>query len=262
MPDGLGISLKKERKLRESRWPHDKMVKQEHTSIIEIGSKREIRTPERRLVRRGMKRPLSKVILAIVATIQPICSQFVFPPSTENCPQEPGLDGYTSITALNQDMDTELQRIINGGELPPEQAYVLPLCPQTTFGFDAATVLLPILNRVTFQCGSSGDNNERCVFTGGDEQVRIENTAVSGYPFNSVFFLGVTFEGFQQRSIAAMASAPTQVTFMNCLWQVSSAVPHVLRQNAFIVSDSRLFCIYRISIVSKFLEYKATTPWT
>jgi hypothetical protein len=213
------------------------MMKQEHTSMIEITSNREIKTPERRLLRRGMKRPLSKVILAIVATIQPICSQFVFPPSTENCPQEPDLNGYTSIQALNQDMDMELQRISDGGELPPGQAYVLPLCPRTTFGFDAATVLLPILNRVTFQCGLSGDNEERCVFTGGDEQVRIEDTAVSGYPFNFVFFMGVTFEGFQQRSIAAVGSAPTQVTFMNCLWQVSSDVPHIFGNHVFIVPD-------------------------
>jgi hypothetical protein len=212
------------------------MVKQEHPSMIEITSRREIKTPERRLPRRGMKRPLSKVILAIVATIRPICSQFVFPPSTESCPQEPGLDGYTSIQALNQDMATELQRISEGGELPPA-AYVLPLCPETTFGFDAATVLLPILNRVTFQCGSLGDKEQRCVFTGGDEQVRIENTAVPGYPFNSVFFIGVTFEGFQQRSIAAMGSAPTQVTFMNCLWQVNSDVPHVFGNHIFIVPD-------------------------
>jgi hypothetical protein len=205
--------------------------------MIEITYRREIKTPERRLPRRGMKRPLSKVILAIVATIQPICSQFVFPPSTENCPQEPGLSGYTSILALNQDMDTELQRISDGGELPSNQAYLLPLCPQTTFGFDAATVLLPILNRVTFQCGSSGDIDLRCVFTGGDEQVRIENTAVSGYPFNSVFFTGVTFEGFQQRSIAAVGSAPTQVTFINCLWQVSSDVPDVFGYHVFIVPN-------------------------
>jgi hypothetical protein len=213
------------------------MTKQEHASMTEIKFRREIKIPERRLARTGMKRPLSKVILAILATIQPICSQFVFPPSTESCPEEPSLDGYTSIAALNQDMDTELQRIIAGGELPPEQAYILPLCPQTTFGFDVATVLLPILNRVTFQCGSSGNNDERCVFTGGDEQVRIENTVVTGYPFNSIFFMGVTFEGFQQRSIAAMGSAPTQVTFMNCLWQVSSAFPHLFRHHDFIVPD-------------------------
>jgi hypothetical protein len=215
------------------------MMKQEHTSMIEIAPRRDIKIPERRLLKRGMKRPLSKVILAIVATIQPICSQFVFPPSTENCPQEPSLAGYTSIQALNKDMATELQRIMDGGELPPE-AYLLPLCPQTTFGFDAATVLLPILNRVTFQCGSSGENDQGCIFTGGDEQVRIENTDAPGYPFNSVFFMGVTFEGFQQRSIAAMGSAPTQVTFIDCLWQVSSDVPHVFGNHGFIVPDSSL----------------------
>jgi hypothetical protein len=116
-------------------------------------------------------------------------------------------------------MDTELQRITDGGSQP--DSYFLLLCPETTFDtFDIS--LEPTLNRATFSCGESGDVNQNCIFSGG-ENIRVRDPGVEGYIFNTMNFIGLSFQQFTSQSISLRGIAPTEAVFMNCVWQLFDA---------------------------------------
>jgi hypothetical protein len=158
---------------------------------------------------------------AIALLLDSISSQFVFPPSSQPCPSgdisEPG---YTSIEALTEDMNSEIERIGEGGE--PQDSYFLILCPSTTFS-TASEALMPILDGVTFSCGESGSITQGCVISGGDTNIRIEDSGVAGYQLEAMNFVGITFEGFTGDSIFSRATARTEapgVVFSDCIWQV------------------------------------------
>ena len=139
----------------------------------------------------------------------------------------PGVFGqstcFDSIGAINSFMQTELVRIEAGAD--PQASYTFNLCTNTFF--DASmTTLEPVLNNAMFLCGEDGSRRNRCIFVGGVEQVRIDNSLVPGYPLQEVTFMGITFSSFESgsamsgTSIAAFASATTTATFMDCAWQV------------------------------------------
>lgn len=158
---------------------------------------------------------------AVALLLDSIHSQFVFPPSAQPCPSgdisEPG---YTSIEALTEDMNSEVNRIREGGE--PQDTYFLILCPSTTFSTESGP-LIPILDGVTFSCGDSGSITQGCVFSGGDENIRIEDSEVKGYQLEAMNFKGITFEGFTGDSIISRATARTEapgLVFSDCIWQV------------------------------------------
>jgi hypothetical protein len=131
---------------------------------------------------------------------------------------------FTTIAAINAEMQQELDRISGGGT--PESTYSYVFCPNAFF--DATnTSLVPLLDNVMFLCGADGSLSNNCVIVGGSEQVTFRNSTVSGYVINQVAFMGLTFAGFQSNtntamsaSVVASASAPTVAKFSNVVWQV------------------------------------------
>jgi hypothetical protein len=166
-----------------------------------------------------MMKPLVAIV-AMAMIAYPVAAQ-----SAVDCPNDPtDLQGYTSLAALNNDMQLELQRIANGGA--PEPSYTFTLCPNQVF--DAALVSLqPVLSDATFVCGANGDPEDDCTLLGGEEQVRIEDSTVDGYPLETLVFVGISFADFTSSdamlgsSIAALASSTTTATFVNSRWSVS-----------------------------------------
>ena len=134
---------------------------------------------------------------------------------------------FTTLGAINSEMQTELARIQNGAS--PQESYVYNMCANTFF--DATSEpLQPVLNNAMFVCGDNGSRSNRCVVVGGSQQVMIMDSFVSGYPMQEVHFLGITFSGFETNnqmegtSIAAFASSATMATFSECTWQVCGFV--------------------------------------
>jgi hypothetical protein len=162
---------------------------------------------------------LTTIGFTIFLLADSIQSQFVFPSSSGPCPSNPEMIGYMSVEDLNADMNTELQRITDGGSQP--ESYFLLLCPETTFStFDDP--LMPTLNRATFSCGETGDVNQNCIFSGGEQNIRVRDPGVEGYIFNTMNFIGLTFQAFTDQSINLRGIAPTEAVFMDCVWQVRS----------------------------------------
>jgi hypothetical protein len=164
-------------------------------------------------------------IVAMAMIAYPVVAQTGVTISAVNCPNDnTGIMGYTSLAALNSDMQLELQRIENGGA--PAPPYTFTLCPNQVF--DASLVTLrPVLNDATFVCGANGDPEDDCTLLGGEEQIRIEDSTVDGYPLENLVFVGLSFADFSNSdemlgsSIAALASSTTTATFMNSRWSVS-----------------------------------------
>lgn len=165
---------------------------------------------------------------------------------TGPCPSNPVLTGYTSITALNNDIQTEIDRITQGGT--PEEEYVYTLCPRHVFEVIGDEPLLPQLSGSVFQCGVSGLSTDNCVIRGGAEQVRVEDSTIATYPLQDVSFRGLTFESFTNTaeedgaSVNVFASETTTVRFVDVVWTVR------LGSNSltFILSVQSLTCHLRL----------------
>jgi hypothetical protein len=150
-------------------------------------------------------------------------AQFDFQASTEACPSDDSITGYTSIVAMNTDMQSELDRIGGGAAVDPDRRYSMIICPMTTFDTTTET-LMPVINGAEFRCGTDGDVANSCVFSGGGENVDIQESTVDGYTISTVYFEGLTFEQFTGRSIDLEATDETTATFVNSLWQVCIGV--------------------------------------
>ena len=163
-----------------------------------------------------------KEIVAIAASL----FLFVGPCAAQPvaCPSDANLQGYTSISAINSEMNTELSRIAGGGT--PEDSYLYILCPNTDFNA-VAEPLIPVLSGASFTCGADGASSNNCKVIGGIEQVRIADSTVATYPLSQVSFSGITFEGFGNTddatgtSVNGMAASTTTATFQDVLWRVS-----------------------------------------
>ena len=145
-----------------------------------------------------------------------------FQAATVPCPSDSSITGYDNIAAVNSDMDQELDRI-RGGGTPQANGYFVVLCPQTTFEIGSDT-LRPSLDLLTISCGTSGAQNQNCTFTGGSQHVQVLDSDVAGYTLNSINIVGVTFTNFGGTAFSARASAPTEVTLLNCVWQVRTHI--------------------------------------
>lgn len=151
---------------------------------------------------------------------------------TVSCPAS-GIQGYDSISAINDDMQQELQRIMLDGENPlPSYSYIL--CPDTTF--DGATTLLPVLNEITFLCGEGG-LARTCVIAGGTQQVLISESIDPTYPLENITFVGFSFSNFNGTSISAYATNVTMATFEDCAWTVSKE-----QKTQFCIPIDRFLC--------------------
>jgi hypothetical protein len=171
-----------------------------------------------------MMNPVAAIV-AMAMIAYPVVAQTGVTISAVNCPNDPtDLMGYTSLAALNSDMQLELQRIANGGA--PVPPYTFTLCPNQVFDATLVT-LLPVLSDSTFVCGANGDPEDDCTLLGGEEQIRIEDSTVNGYLLENLAFVGLSFADFSNSdemlgsSIAALASSTTTATFMNNRWSVS-----------------------------------------
>jgi len=161
----------------------------------------------------------SPSLLALVAILVAQCNA-----QTEPCPTNRAITGYTSIAAINNDMDAEVARISGGGT--PQEDYVFILCPRQEFDA-AAGPLRPSLDGAVFQCGVSGVSSDRCVISGGSEQIRIEDSSIATYPLSDIAFNGLTFESFINNaestgaSVNVLASDSTTIAFSDVAWNVS-----------------------------------------
>jgi hypothetical protein len=159
-----------------------------------------------------------KCCLILMILTSSLGQQFTFTDSTVPCTNAPGVQGYETITAINTDMETELNLISTGMKQPPESSYTMILCPFTTF--DAApTALKPILNNVTISCGTTGTVDQNCIFNGGMQHVQVQESTVATYPITTVTIAGITFQQFSGTAISGQAAAPATVVLRNCIWQ-------------------------------------------
>lgn len=174
--------------------------------------------------RRYFNETFQRVIIVVTAAVSAIiCTTVLVITPTSVVSQTVGTC-YTTINDINIEMQQELDAIVNGGI--PETSYTYIFCPNSFF--DATNVtLVPLLDNILFLCGDDGSLSNNCVIVGGTEQVRFQNSNITGYPINQVTFMGITFAGFQNNtstnigtSIAAYASLPTIATFTNVAWQV------------------------------------------
>jgi hypothetical protein len=137
------------------------------------------------------------------------------------CPNDPSIMGYTSIQDLTRDMEAELARIGEAGEIP-DIDYILNICPSDE-PYTLGDPIKPI-NRAQIYCGGPAAVDATCIITGERTQVRIGDLMVEGLPdysINEVLFQGITFDDFSRRSAQLQASAPAVASFVNCIWQVS-----------------------------------------
>jgi hypothetical protein len=168
----------------------------------------------------GRKRDVLAVALAAML-LAPCLAQ------VEPCPSNRALSGYSSIAAINNDMETEFNRISGGGA--PEAEYLFTLCPRQVFEA-APEPLRPLLSGAVFQCGAAGLSTDNCIFRGGAEQVRVEDSALASYPLQQIAFSGITFDAFENNaestgaSINVFASSTTAISFNDVHWEVSSSI--------------------------------------
>lgn len=172
-----------------------------------------------------MRRVLALVTMA--ALVSPASSQT----GAQPCPGLPDVSGYTSVFALNNDMLFELAQIATGTAPQPEYEFIL--CPNTVFDFTPApgnetnttlpvVPLMPVLNNVVFQCGTTGNVDDECIFSGGDTQVEIEDSNVADFPLEMVTFRGLTFSEFDDAAIAGGADDTTTVFILDSNFEVSA----------------------------------------
>ena len=139
------------------------------------------------------------------------------------CPEDPNQIGYKTITDINVDQRTELERIANGGE--PLASYVFPFC--NTFKFLIEVEILEVLlDNVIFVCGYNGLNSEVCVLEGGSNQVSIAAGQVT-----NVVFQGLSFHDFTGNSIQAYGTSSSTATFNDVVWQGFSGSATAIHQS-------------------------------
>lgn len=128
----------------------------------------------------------------------------------------PPLVGYDRIQDLINDQQEEFQRIESGED--PEPPYYFPICPNNLFDM-SATTLSVLLDGSMFTCGNHASRSESCGFFGGSEQIRIEDSTLEDYVNHTTKFVGLTFTGFSNSSVHALANAGTSATFEDCIWR-------------------------------------------
>jgi hypothetical protein len=168
-----------------------------------------------------MRQPLN-AFLAIVALACQATAQSAGP-----CDRDTSVEGYSSITDINADMQAELGRIADGGE--PNESYTYRLCPNVVY--DAATApLVPVLSNSFFVCGSDGSRNNNCIILGGDEQIRIQDSTLNDYTLERLSFMGLTFADFNGNNaatgtcVSALADSRTTAVFIDVSFTVSANV--------------------------------------
>lgn len=150
---------------------------------------------------------------SLIATIS-AQDEINYTQNEEECDGDAGR-GYTTMAALNQDIQTERDRILVGGD--PLEMYMFVLCPNTAFG----SPLVPALDNIVIGCGESPSSENTCILTGGDVQVEIGSYADTGHPVRMVELIGVTFADFSSAAVAGPeATDATTVVIRDAIFEV------------------------------------------
>ncbi len=211
-----------------------------------------------------MKRWIPIIVVLRFWLLMIAASAFPEYPLALPCPSDPSLFGYTSILDLN----TELRRHASALAPPlnriPTEEFRYRLCPQTSLTVNAShSLLLPpelLLHQPIIQCGRKGDSLDRCIIQGGKTQVLLLDDWSNSTQRQSIDFLGISFQGSHNISIAAL-STKTTVRFIDCHWkniQGRSAImmakaralawPQV-PQPTFILEDHNIFASRRLESI-------------
>ena len=154
-------------------------------------------------------------ILGVVSSLVSVAS--AYNPSAVDCDIGGG-QGYTSIAALNADIQAERDRILGGGD--PEDVYSFILCPFRTF--DADLPIRPVLDNIVIGCGTSLSSTDPCTLLGGDTQVVLESFDDTEHPVSRVEFSGVTFSQFSQSAVSGPnANDSTMLILRDVIFTVS-----------------------------------------
>lgn len=201
--------------------------------------------------RRSMKRGLWCIGLFVSCQVRDVHAQNF--PRQVDCPNEPGVSGYETITDLNADMSDELTRISEGGNAPGG-GYTLILCPGS-FDLTGGNTIRPVIDDVTILCGGGTLPEPECVLEGNREQLLYEDSTVIGYTVDSVTMQGVTFSGARRGvSISLAASQPAVFTCIDCAWQDFDDLDYVIDMG----TDMSLVLRDATFRVSRTLELRAS----
>ena len=147
------------------------------------------------------------LLLVAASTLLQVCRAAPSP-----CPNDPNIEGYTSLATLNSDIGS-------GG---PGMTYTL--CPDTSFETNCAddADLFLTQSNVTVKCGDDGSSSNACVITGGNcPLVRV------GESLEGVVVQGVTIVGGEEEKTSNSVIILGGVLFEDCIWEVRPCESHV-----------------------------------
>jgi hypothetical protein len=134
---------------------------------------------------------------------------------------------YDTILALTERMKS----------LPAADHKQFVLCPNTRFDigffFDEGTncctggdLLLSPANNTRIQCGESGSSSGNCSLNSGEVQLIYFGADAEDTPNQNVTIVGITFTNASYHM--NLLAAPGDITFIDCVFKVSTASPHLL----------------------------------
>lgn len=188
------------------------------------------------------------------------------------CPADPTIVGYTSIEALNMELQRHARKVqppidwqLGGGSggggdrsgnSPPQRRFMeYTICPNTILNGEEQ--LTPLLGASKFVCGADGKSTNNCIIRGGTTQVLLiidptndsyrmsSSLSISENTFSNVYeFHGITFEESTDISIAALASYNIRAQFVDCHWKVNKKKKTNLFYDGLLVIFSNLFSFF------------------
>ena len=135
-----------------------------------------------------------------------------------------GSTGYGTLAGLNNDIQTQVEDIENGGT--PQDIYLYRFCPDTQIVFGENDQLSILLSGSVFRCGDNGDSSDLCTFTGGTNQVVTGPSIVPGYEVTNAAFEGITFTDFSNSALSGTATSAMTVTFEDTVFAVRIKIRH------------------------------------
>jgi len=134
------------------------------------------------------------------------------------CPTDPSLKGFTTITDLNQWMSKVWYFINSGGFYP--SPYFFSLCPNTVYD---DTFIFPVLNDTWIICGALGSSDDNCLIQTSDTQIVIlphdyTSEGALAPPLEHVNFLGLTMRKSTDVSVGAYGATTAWAFFKDCHW--------------------------------------------
>ena len=156
-------------------------------------------------------------LTCVASLIGKVASQN-YNPSATDCGD--GSQGYLSISDLQQDINTERDRVLAGGS-PPNGPYKFTLCPRRPFRITEP--LVPALDNIEIGCGDPPLRSNNCFVSGSDIQVDIQEFRGSSFPVTQVTLQGLGFGFFGDAAIAGDATDATELVLQDVAFQVRTS---------------------------------------